>query len=65
MPKLTRFDRDVVELWAGLGWVPDGHSERVSALAILQRALHDVDEMHEIVRQLGRYAEVPQHESFF
>jgi hypothetical protein len=35
------------------------------ARQILQRALHDVDEMHEIVTQLGRYAEVPQHESLF
>jgi hypothetical protein len=48
--RLTRFDREVVALWAEVGEIPDGHTERQTALNIMVKALHDLDEMHQIVQ---------------
>ena len=50
MTRLTRFDREVVALWAEVGEIPDGHTERQTALNIMVKALHDLDEMHQIVQ---------------
>jgi hypothetical protein len=56
MTRLTKWDRDVFALWADLGHIPEGHTERQAALAILQRALADLDEMHNIVEQIAKEA---------
>lgn len=51
--RLTKFDREVVALWTEVGEIPEGHTERQTALSIMVKALHDIDEMHEVVRTLS------------
>jgi len=52
MPRLTKWDRDVVALWRDIGEIPDGLTERETALEILGKLIDDLDEMHDIVAQL-------------